>query len=54
MVRWDLLTERYRKEIPGLISRYDRVIVQGTLSIFCYADGMTKYLAVRRMRIYRH
>ena len=28
------------------------MIVQGTLPIFCYADGMTKYLAVRRIRIF--
>jgi hypothetical protein len=24
-----------------VLSRYDRMIVQGTLPVFCYADGMT-------------
>jgi len=27
------------------------VIVQGTLPVFCYADGMTAYLSKRRIRI---
>jgi hypothetical protein len=47
-----LLTERYAKEIAGMVSCYDRVIVQGTLPVFCYADGMTAYLSKRRIRIF--
>ena len=47
-----LLTERHAQEIAGVLSCYDRVIVQGTLPVFCYADGMTAYLTKRRIRIF--
>lgn len=47
-----LLTERHAKKIAGVLSCYDRVIVQGTLPVFCYADGMTAYLSKRRIRIF--
>ena len=48
----ELLTERYAKQIAGVLSCYDRMIVQGTLPVFCYADGMTRYLTARRIRIF--
>jgi hypothetical protein len=32
-----LLTERHANQIAGVMSCYDRVIVQGTLPVFCYA-----------------
>lgn len=48
----ELLTERHAAEIAGVLSCYDRVIVQGTLPIFCYADGMTAYLSKREIRIF--
>jgi hypothetical protein len=48
----ELLTERHGKQIAGALSCYDRLIVQGTLPIFCYADGMTAYLTARRIRIF--
>jgi hypothetical protein len=47
-----LLSERYAKEIVGVLSCFDRVIVQGTLPIFCYAEGMSRYLTARGMRIF--
>jgi hypothetical protein len=47
-----LLTERHAQHIAGLLSCYDRVIVQGTLPVFCYAEGMTAYLTKRRIRIF--
>ena len=47
-----LLTERHAKQIAGVLSCYDRMIVQGTLPVFCYADGMTAYLSKRRIRIF--
>jgi hypothetical protein len=34
------LTERHAQRIAGVLSRYERVIVQGTLPIFCCADRM--------------
>lgn len=48
----ELITERYLDKIAGVLSCYDRVIVQGTLPIFCYAEGMTKYLSARGIRIF--
>jgi hypothetical protein len=36
-----LLTERRAKQITGVLSCYDRVIVQGTLPVFCCAERMT-------------
>jgi hypothetical protein len=47
-----LLTERHADQIGGVLSCYDRLIVQGTLPIFCSADGMTAYLSKRRIRRY--
>src|SRR5512142_3002152 len=47
-----LLSERHAKQIAGVLSCYDRVIVQGTLPVFCYAEGMTAYLTKRRIRIF--
>ncbi len=48
----ELLTERHATQIAGVLSCFDRLIVQGTLPIFCYADGMTRYLTARRIRIF--
>ena len=47
-----LLTDPHAQQIAGVLSRYDRVIVQGTLPVFCYADGMTAYLSKRGIRIF--
>jgi hypothetical protein len=46
------LSERYQKNIAGIISCYDRIIVQGTLPILSYALGMTQYLSKRGIRIF--
>ena len=48
----ELITERYREQIAGVLSCYDRLIIQGTLPVFCYADGMTGYLCKRGIRIF--
>ena len=48
----ELLTERHAQQIAGVVSCFDRIIVQGTLPVFCYADGMTSYLSKRRIRIF--
>lgn len=48
----ELLTERYSKKISGVISCYDRVVIQGTLPGFCYAQGMTQYLKMNNIRIF--
>jgi hypothetical protein len=48
----ETLTDRRGKQIAGVLSCYDRLIVQGTPPIFCYAEGMTAYLSKRRIRIF--
>ncbi len=46
------LIERYANRIRGVISCYDRIIVQGTLPVFCFAEGMTSYLYAHQIRIF--
>jgi hypothetical protein len=46
------LIERHDKEIVGVLSCYDRVIVNGTLPGFSYSDGMTSYLRANGIRIF--
>lgn len=47
-----LLTERYCKQIAGILSCYDRVVITGTLPQACYAAGMTSYLYEHKIRIF--
>lgn len=47
-----LLTERYTEKINGILSCYDRVVLQGTLPGLCYPAGMTKYLYDHNVRIF--
>lgn len=46
------LTTRYEDKIAGVLSCYDRVIIQGTLPGFCHPAGMTSYLKVQGIRIF--
>jgi hypothetical protein len=48
----ELLTDRYEDEIAGVLSCYDRIIIQGTLPKWCYASGMTDYLYEHQIRIF--
>jgi len=48
----ELLTERHREEIVGVISCYDRILIQGTLPGLCSAEGMTGYLYGHGIRIF--
>ncbi len=48
----ELLTERYADKIAGILSCYDRVVIQGTIRNFSYAKGMTGYLKYRKIRIF--
>lgn len=48
----ELLTERYTAKIAGTLSCYDRIIIQGTVPNWCYADGMTHYLYEEHIRIF--
>jgi hypothetical protein len=46
------LIDRYSKQIRGLLSCYDRVIINGTLPGLCFAEGMTSYLYANKIRIF--
>jgi hypothetical protein len=47
-----LLTDHYADKILGVISCYDRVVIQGTLPSFCYAQGMSAFLSFNEIRIF--
>ncbi|MHB1421142.1 MAG: MarR family transcriptional regulator [Bacillota bacterium] len=47
-----LLTERYSEKIAGVISCYDRVVIQGTLPGWCFDGGMTAFLNANKIRIF--
>ncbi len=46
------LIEKYQNKIRGVLSCYDRIIVQGTLAGLCYAEGMTSYLYAHGIRVF--
>ena len=48
----ELRTERYRDQIAGILSGYDRIIIQGTVPGWGYASGMTAYFYQRQIRIF--
>jgi hypothetical protein len=48
----ELLTDRFAGQIVGVLSCYDRLIIQGTIPDFCYAQAMTNYLNARQIRIF--
>lgn len=47
-----LLTERYQDQISGVLSCYDRIVIQGTLPGLCFAEGMTGFLHAHQIRIF--
>ena len=48
----ELLTERLKDQIGGVLSCWDRVLIFGTLPKICYAEGMTSYLYAKQVRIF--
>jgi hypothetical protein len=48
----ELLTERHKNKIAGVLSCYDRIIIQGTVPGWCYASGMTDYFYKNEIRIF--
>jgi len=48
----ELLSEKYGKELAGVVSCYDRIVLTGSLYPFCYAQGMTRYLYQQGIRIF--
>lgn len=47
-----LLTEKYAKDLHGVLSCYDRVIIHGNIAGWCFAEGMTAILASRGVRVF--
>ena len=47
-----LITERYASNIAGVLTCYDRMIIQGYIAPWSYADGMTRYLKSNGIRIF--
>ena len=47
-----LLTDRYHDRLAGVLSCYDRIVITGTLPGACFAEGMTKLLRSRGIRIF--
>jgi hypothetical protein len=49
-----LLTDRYHDRLAGVLSCYDRIVITGTLPGACFADGMTKILKARGIRVFEY
>jgi hypothetical protein len=47
-----LLTERRSDQITGVLSCYDRMLIQGALPGLCFAEGMTGYLYAHHIRVF--
>jgi hypothetical protein len=48
----ELLNDRFADQIVGVLSCYDRLIIQGTIPDFCYGQAMTNYLNAHQIRIF--
>ena len=48
----ELLSERYRNALNGVLHCYDRIVITGNLDQFCYAQGMTQYLYQKGVRVF--
>ena len=48
----ELITDTHAKHISGIISCFDRIVIQGTLPVFGHAEGMTSYLKAKGIRIF--
>ena len=47
-----MLSERFKDNIHGILSCYDRIVIKGTIPQLCYAKGMTSYLYSKGIRIF--
>lgn len=48
----DTIEERYREEIVGKVSCYDRLIIKGTVPEICFSQGMTSFLYKKGVHIF--
>lgn len=47
-----LIPERYKDQIVDVLSCYDRMVMQGTLTGWCHNDGMTGFLYAHQIKIF--
>ena len=47
-----LLTEKYADQISAVLTCYDRIVIQGILPQWSYADGMTGYFYANKLKIF--
>ena len=47
-----LITERYAENIEGVLTSYDRTIMQGYVAPWSHAEGMTSYLNANHIKIF--
>jgi len=47
-----LLTEKYAEKMNGVVTCYDRIIIQGVIPNWSYADGMTGYFYANSIKIF--
>jgi hypothetical protein len=48
----ELLTERYRDKIHGVLSCFDRVVLTGTIPEICHQSALALYLNIRKIRFF--
>lgn len=48
----ELVTEKYKDSIDGVLHCYDRVVLTGSVQAWSYAQGMTGYLYAHGIRIF--
>jgi len=48
----ELLTERYRDKIRGVLSCFDRVVISGTIPEICHKDALALHLNIRKIRFF--
>jgi hypothetical protein len=46
------LVDRHAADIRGVLSCYDRVIIQGAAGTWGYADGMTRFFHQNHLKIF--
>lgn len=46
-----LLTDRYAEKTSGVLSCFDRVVIQGTLPKFCFAQDMADFFNYNHIRL---
>ncbi len=47
-----LITDKYAAEIEGVLTSYDRIIIQGYVGPWSHSEGMTSYLNANHIKIF--